>query len=79
MSEVIEKVETFIQRLHDLDYIIAPEPPTFFYESLEEKNTLSEFLADRIYDYEINKENKDENKLLCARACLVWINRAFAH
>ena len=80
MSEIIEKVETFIQRLHEMDYIIAPKASELVYETpLLEKNTLAEFLATRLYDYEKNRENIDEIRLPCARACLVWINRAFAH
>lgn len=80
MSEIIEKVETFIQRLHDLDYIITPEAATIIYSSksdMFERGTLSSYLSRRITEYE---ENKDEGstKQSYARICHLWMIRAFS-
>lgn len=79
-SDVIEKIEIFIQRLHDMDYVITPEASKLIYETQStpmEKNNLSSFLANRIYDYDTNRDNKDEIRLMYARSCLIWINRAY--
>lgn len=78
MSSIIEKVETFIQRLHDLDYSIAPEAIKIIYDfPSKEKKSLTDCLANAIYEYEANKDN-EQVKLHYAQLCLIWINRAFA-
>ena len=80
MSEIIEKVETFIQRLHDLEYIITPEAKTITYSSksdMFERSTLSSYLSRRITEYEEKKDN-DSTKLSYARICHLWIIRAFS-
>jgi len=87
MSKIIDKVETFIQRLQDMEYIIAPEaaqlwfwaPPSVPKVPLiyKEKKTLSDYLAGMISLYEENRDN-EKKKLDYAQMCLSWINRAFA-
>jgi hypothetical protein len=79
MSSIIEKVETFIQRLHDLDYVIDPKASTLIFgipSRLSESMLLSDFLAKKISEYEENRDN-ERNKLTYALSCLMWINRAF--
>lgn len=89
MSSIIEKVETFIQRLHDMDYIFTPEAKGIWYVSPsrplypsplsppKERKNLTDYLAIAISDYEENRDD-EQHRLSYARTCLLWINRAFA-
>jgi len=80
MSEIYERVDTFIQRLHDLEYIITPEAKTIVYESKENKkdrSMLADELSNSITIYESRKDD-DITRMKYARICNVWINRAFS-
>ena len=80
MSSIIEKVEIFIRRLHDMDYIIDSESHKIWYSAPSkptERKTLADYLANRISQYEGNKDN-EQIRFAYARTCLLWINRAFA-
>ena len=80
MSSIIEKVETFIQRLHDMDYIITPEATKIIYRSQSnplDNRLLSDLLGTAISEYEKNR-NSDELRLGYAQRCLLWINKGFA-
>lgn len=80
MSTIIEKVEIFIQRLHDLDYTITPEATEIWYSDpsrpLDRKN-LADHLANVISRYLREKDN-EQDRFHCAQLCSLWINRAFA-
>lgn len=81
MSSVIEQVEAFIRRLHDMDYILSPEVSGLIYvnESNQKDGRLfSDHLAKSIFEYEKYK-NDDQVNMKYGRVCLLWINRAFAH
>ncbi len=80
MSSIIEKVDSFIQRLHDMDCIISSEARQIFYilPKEPEGKSLADFLANAIHDYEKYSEDK-ELKFSRATICLLWINRAFTH
>ena len=84
MSSIIKKVERFIQRLDDMDYVLTIEAhkmwyttPSAFPSLIGERNTLSDYLANAISAYQENRDN-EEKKLSYAKRCLIWINRAFA-
>ena len=80
MSSIIERVETFIQRLNDLDYVIVPEATKILYSSAlpfsKERRPLSDCLANAISEYQMNKDN-EKDRFDFAHACSVWINRGF--
>lgn len=79
MNDLIEKVETFIQRINDMEFIITKEASKLIYSNPsgpKEEKSLADSLANGIYLYEQNR-NHDEKKLASARLCNVWINRAF--
>jgi hypothetical protein len=84
MSSIIEKVETFIQRLHDLDYVIDQTATNIWYGRpppyptlIDNRTNLADNLSNAITDYEANKGN-EQLKLASASRCLMWINKAFA-
>ena len=79
MSEIIEKVETFIQRLHDLDYIVTPEAKKIGYidKQTNKEISIAHSLSLHISRYEKNIDN--ELQLSFARLCLTWINKAFTY
>jgi hypothetical protein len=81
---VIQRVETFIQRLHDADIVIMPEalkityqfPATDAYSAMYPvKRSLSDCLANAVSQYEEHR-NDVLNIFYYADACLEWINRA---
>lgn len=73
---MIEQVETFIQHLRDLDFIVAPEGNKIRYGQ-GVITTLSDELADSISIYEVSKYDPKE-RLISAHKCMRWINRACA-
>jgi hypothetical protein len=76
-SEVIQQVETFIQRCHDLDYVFTPESRKMVYQaSSGDKKLWANVIADAMTLYTLNKDNS--NRLDCAETCLGYINKAFA-
>ena len=83
MSATIEKVETFIQRLQDLEYKITSEARQIRYKFKQtaypiphDPRTLSDCLANAISEYQKRSDNEEE-RLNYARICYIWINRAF--
>lgn len=80
MNELIEKVETFIRRLHDLEYIITPEAQEFIYTDKKTKKeiSLAHMLSRKISEYERNKDN-EKMRSFYAESCYSWINRAFTY
>lgn len=42
----------------------------------DERNTLSDYLANAISEYQENRDN-EQRRLSCAERCNIWINRAF--
>ncbi len=79
MSEAIERVETFIRRIHDLEYVFTPEAREMYFTNIkgEKDRSLADWLSRRIFSYEQNREDKAQ-QLFYAKLCLLWINRAFA-
>ncbi len=78
-DDVIEKVETFIQRIQDLDFVINPTSGSLIYGEGENARTLSDLLVESITSYEVDRYDSDPKvKILSAYRCLVQINRAFA-
>lgn len=80
MSVIVERVETFIQRLNDLDYIISPEAGELLYgdrlNPKERGKSLADYLANSINEYEQKRDSKESE--FKAIVCNLWINRAFA-
>lgn len=78
MSETIEKVETFIRRLHNLEYVITSEAREILYRDSQDQvpKNLADWLSRRIFSYEDNKDD-EERQLFYAQLCLIWINKAF--
>jgi hypothetical protein len=83
MSTIIDKVETFIQRVHDLEYIVTSEATNLWYVSKNklypmpnDKTNLSDSLASAMAHYQENKDDEKE-RLHYAQICFMWINRAF--
>lgn len=87
MSETIQKVESFIQRLHNGEIIITPEArnirygPIFQSAIIPRFSRLTKSLADNlssvIWEYE-QRKNDQRIKLALASHCLLWIDRARA-
>lgn len=80
-SNIIEKVEEFIQHLHKLEYVIDLKATNMRYRDEKGLNagSLSDLLANAISHYEEKRDIVDLNiKNLFAQMCLIWINRAFA-
>ena len=85
MSSIIEKVEIFIQRLHDLDYAIAPEATKIWYYPTststltppKKGRSLADSLANAITEYE-GKKCDERSRVIYAHICLIWVNRAFS-
>jgi len=77
MSSIFEKVDTFIQRLHDLYYVIDPKAAEIIYSSEgKPSHSLTDKLALTLEEYEENKDNENVG-LIRAHIALLWINRAF--
>lgn len=86
MSDTIKKVETFIQRLHNLHYVVSLEASKLWYAPrsseypfllTSKRKNLADNLADAITDYQENKNKK--SKLSYAKKLLMWINKAFTY
>lgn len=75
-QNIIEQVETFIQHLRNLDFIVSPEGNKIRYRQ-GVITTLSDELADSISIYEASKYDPKEC-LISAHKCMRWINRACA-
>lgn len=77
LSSMNEKIDTFIQRCHDLDYVILPEARTLFFDmSTGAQKSLIDILAEAISKYTENREN-ERLKQVTAEMCFLWINKAF--
>ncbi len=75
---IIEKVETFIQRCHDLDYTFTPESRTFGTKTPSgEHKMIADSIARAMSEYEFFKDDPDQ-RMTKANSCLWWINRAIA-
>jgi cell division protein FtsB len=87
VSETIQKVENFIQRLHNGEIIITPEARNIRYGPIRQygltpifqriTKSLADYLSSTIWEYEQRKNDKQKNTL--ASHCLMWIDRAYAH
>src|SRR6266851_6238590 len=79
-NDAIRKVETFIQRCHDLDYVFSPETIKLVVhksEAYSDRIPWANVIADAMTTYTLNKGNPD-NRLTAAEECLGLINKAFA-
>jgi hypothetical protein len=76
-SPIVNKVDTFIRRIHDSELVASKEANTFVFvnEKDNSKKSLSEYLADEIHKYEV--ASTDTPDLKSAVECSRWINRAF--
>jgi len=83
--KAIKRVEDFIERLHNLDYVIDEKAQRLVYFSEisdwgighGRKGVLSDLLANAISEYELNRDNPTL-KWKAAQKCLIWIDKAFA-
>lgn len=78
-SEIIEEVEIFIKRLHDLEQVIDPRADELRYvdkETGKDMGTLSEFLDKTITLYQFHKD-KPETRLLWAKLVYKIMIKAF--
>ncbi|NQT09085.1 hypothetical protein HQ586_08415 [Candidatus Bathyarchaeota archaeon] len=78
MSSIIEKVETFIQRLYDLDYVINQRASELTYTDENDQISLAHILSKRIVEYERVKDD-EEKRLGYATICHIWITKAFTY
>lgn len=84
MNAVIEKVDDFVRKYHDLDYVIDSRAMEIWYGSSEssifdrKRTNLTDHLANAISMYDGSKDDNEQNRLVAASVCLIWINRAFA-
>src|SRR2546426_12392693 len=79
-SDVVEKVETFIQRCKDLNYVFSPEALKLVVhksEAYSDRMPWANLIADAMTLYTLNKGNPD-HRLTTAQECLTLINKAFA-
>jgi hypothetical protein len=77
-SPIIEKVNTFIKRIHDSEISVVPDVNNVLFTNpadATDNKTLSERLVDSIWYYEIASENSSD--IGRATGCLHWINRAY--
>lgn len=90
-EEVIKKIEAFIQRLRDLDYIIEDNRASLIHNSIKpliydyakddgqrEEECLVDLLAKSITEYELSK-NIPSNKISSIYKCEHWINVALTN
>jgi hypothetical protein len=91
-SDIIAKVENFIRRVHDRDYIITekahtiifsePKDSTSMFGSRKEVGNLADLLAKSMSLYQVTKEVDKESTSIelfkAAAECLSWINEAFS-
>jgi hypothetical protein len=78
---VIERVETFIQRMHNLDLVVQTDRADIQYgipgEKAESQRSLADHLALQMKYYEENRETP--LRFSYARILLIWIDRALTH
>lgn len=76
ISPIIEKVEKFIQRIHDCELVITEhaDKVTFKEEKTGNSKGIGALLAETIFACET--ANKKQ-RLVKATECLIWINRAY--
>ena len=76
-NTVIERVETFIQRVHDLDLVISIKSRDVWLEATEGKQTnLSDRLAKTMRNYEASRGKKVQ-RYAKALTCLYFIDKAY--
>ncbi len=80
-SDLIQQVETFIKRCHDLDYVFTPESREMIVQGsgggfFEPKQLWANKVADALSLYTLNKDN--QYRLKYAQAALGYINKAIA-
>jgi hypothetical protein len=82
-ADAVSRVDTFIQRLHDLDLVISPTAVTTRFVKPDENPawdsgiSLTDKLSGAIMEYEISRHNQAQI-LQNALKCLTWINKAYA-
>jgi hypothetical protein len=80
-DDIIERVETFIRRLHDMDICINKDAQTIPCNSVvagKPETNLAVNIGDAINQYEGSKAKSLEERKKIAMVCLVWINKAYA-
>lgn len=78
-KEIVDVVELFIKRVQNLEYVILPEARKIKFELGDRKNTLADWLALCIHDYEQSKADRMPRMFGTAGICLLWIDRALWH
>lgn len=89
-AELIQQVETFVRRLHDLEIIISPDASKTIYArpvkptgasylsfTKDEKRTFADFFAQRLFEY-LNC-NDETLKASRAKTLAIWIQRAYTN
>lgn len=70
----IERVETFIQHLHDMDYVITDRASEIMFG----EQSIADGLARAITEYETFKNTSTPlGRHIFASSCSLWIHRAF--
>jgi hypothetical protein len=80
-DDIIEKVETFIRRLHDMDICINKDAQSISFNSVvagKPETNLAMNIGDAINQYENSKGKSLEERKKIAMVCLVWINKGYA-
>jgi hypothetical protein len=81
-DSIVDKVEKFIQRIHDGTYKIDISAYKIITEGdnlTKIRTNLPETLAGAMQDYEVLKSVSPSPNQQAAASCLFWINRAFAY
>jgi hypothetical protein len=75
MSEIIEKVDQFIQRFYDLEIVISQEAINISIK--ETTKNLVDRLGETITSYMLSKYD-DKQKLEKAIECFFWVNKIYS-
>ena len=76
-GDVIDLVETFIQRCHDLDYVFTEAARKMVVQGSDPPTLWANSLASAMTNYMRNK-NQPDTRIRYADACLAYINRALS-
>jgi hypothetical protein len=75
-TNITRKVQSFIDRLHDGEYVIDQKANFMMYSTGSVNKSLAAYLAEEMHEYEILSDLLPNIK--AASSCLIWIDRAFA-
>jgi hypothetical protein len=82
-DSIVDRVEEFIQRIHDRIYKIDPAANNMMFYNVDRtvNRSLSDHLSEKMHDYDVIRHTTPSPNLQdrAARNCLMWINKAFTY